>query len=320
MDQKSRILIVDSQEDWLNILRQALAGDEYEVQAARTYEEAECALETASLKFSLAVAHVVDRLSDGAAGAPPHANRTGTPTDVPSDQQSSGYSGARWERHGTRELNIIFLDLCARLIGRGQPLTSLHWGYWPDAAAARPLMEADGHDPFEAFSLNLLAHVPESAIRILDVGCGLGANAKILASRQKLVTAVSPVPHHCAAIEAARLPGVDVRCARFEELRPDRAFDLLLFSESVNHFDLTGAFFAYCAAFLRPGGFLLLADDLTAERAEQIAAQGVFRMVREVDISANVAPTGQWWAWHMRAFVAFRAALGAHSEPPAVSW
>src|SRR5262245_7393605 len=55
MDQKLRILIVDSQEDWLNILRQALSGDEFEVQAARTYDEAQCALEVASLKFSLAV-------------------------------------------------------------------------------------------------------------------------------------------------------------------------------------------------------------------------------------------------------------------------
>jgi SAM-dependent methyltransferase len=259
-------------------------------------------------KFSLAAAHVVERLLDGA-GAQSDASPAGTPTEVPSKQPSSDYSGARWECHGTRELNVMFLDLCARLIGGGQPLTSLHWGYWSDPGAERALMEAGDHDPFEAFSLNLLAHVPESAIHILDVGCGLGANAKILASRQKVVTALSPVPHHCAAIEAARLPGVDVHCARFEELRPDRAYDLLLFSESVNHFDLRDAFFAYCATFLRPGGFLLLADDLTAERAEQIAAQRVFRLVREVDISANVAPTGQWWARHMRAFVAFRAAL-----------
>ncbi len=55
MDQKPRILIVDSQEDWLNILRQSLTGDGFEVQAARSYDEAHCALETGAERFSLAV-------------------------------------------------------------------------------------------------------------------------------------------------------------------------------------------------------------------------------------------------------------------------
>ena len=219
------------------------------------------------------------------------------------------YSEARWERHRTRKLNVVFLDLCAQLIGRhGQPLSPLHWGFWPTASSA-PAVEADAYDPFEAFSENLLAYIPDDATRILDVGCGLGVNARLLAARNKLVTAVSPVAHHCAVIEDAKVPGVEVTCARFEEMSPVDRYDLLLFSESVNHFPLDDEFFEHCATFLTDSGFMLMADDLNDERAARIAAQRVFRVVRSADISENVAPTGHWWAEHMRAFAAYRAAL-----------
>src|SRR5688572_29502658 len=63
MNHKSRILIVDSQEDWLHVLRQAFSGEQFEVHAARSYDEAQYALEMASehQPFSLAV---VDPLLD----------------------------------------------------------------------------------------------------------------------------------------------------------------------------------------------------------------------------------------------------------------
>jgi 2-polyprenyl-3-methyl-5-hydroxy-6-metoxy-1,4-benzoquinol methylase len=222
---------------------------------------------------------------------------------------------ARWERYRTRELNVVFLDLCAQLIGkRGETLPSLHWGFWPTDSSAVLGTDLDVYDPFEAFSENLLAHVPDTAKRILDVGCGLGANARLLSARNKLITAVSPVAHHCAAIEQAKLPGVEVKCARFEEMRPEAPYDLLLFSESLNHFSLDDEFFAHCRTFLADAGFVLMADDLTAARAARIAAQRVFRVVRTVDISENVAPTGTWWAQQMRAFAACREAWNSILE------
>ncbi len=215
-------------------------------------------------------------------------------------------SARRWERPATRELNVIFLDLCAALIGRpGQPLMPLHWGFWPTPPTAG---EAED-DPFEAFSVNLLDHVPERATRIMDVGCGLGGNARLLAARGKQVTAVTPVPHHCETIAAAGVPGIEARCARFEELEPEARYDLLLFSESVNHFPLEEDFFLHCRRFLSPPGYLLLADELSAERIDRITSQRVFRLLRSADITANVAPTFDWWLQRQRAFAAYRTAL-----------
>jgi SAM-dependent methyltransferase len=195
--------------------------------------------------FSAAAGRTVRRFSNAA------RYRTGDEADIgsidPADAASAAGDGEpfepdpRWERLVTRQLNIVFCDFCAQLISGGQPLSPLHFGFWP-ADVRAPSAEADDFDPFWAFSENLLAYIPESAIRILDVGCGLGAHARLLSQRNKRVTAVSPVAHHCESIEQARLPGVEVRCTRFEEMAPDEPYDLLLFSESVNHFPLGDKF------------------------------------------------------------------------------
>jgi SAM-dependent methyltransferase len=148
----------------------------------------------------------------------------------------------------------------------------------------------------------------------MDVGCGLGANTKLLAGRNMRVTAVSPVQHHCDLIEAAGLPGVEVRCARFEEMDAADPYDLLLFSESMNHFPLTEEFFEHCKLFLRRSGYMLMADDLVEERARWIEEQQIFRVLRAVDISENVAPTSAWWAGQKRALAAYGNALMAVLE------
>lgn len=224
-------------------------------------------------------------------------------------------SARRWERAATRELNVIFLDLCAALIGgsrRGQALIPLHWGFWATPPTAGAAGSED--DPFEAFSMNLLSYVPEGATRIMDVGCGLGGNARLLAARGKQVTAVTPVPHHCETIAAAGVPGIEARCVRFDELEPAPCYDLLLFSESVNHFPLEEDFFHHCRRFLVPSGYLLLADELSEERIDRIQSQRVFRLLRSADITANVAPTFDWWLQRQRDFAAYRTALFAVLE------
>ncbi len=218
-------------------------------------------------------------------------------------------SASRWERPLTGKLNVVFLDLCAPLIGDGtEQLSPLHWGFWPTGATTQQV--APDYNPFEAFSENLLGYIPSGVTHVMDVGCGRGANTRLLAARCKRVTAVSPIAHHCALIEDARLPGVDVRCGRFQEMDPSSTpYDLLLFSESLNHFSLEQDFFEHCRDFLNPGGYILMADDLDADHMRRIASQRLFRILRSVDISDNVAPTVEWWAHQMRTFVPYREAL-----------
>ena len=141
----------------------------------------------------------------------------------------------RGGRHCRRASSTSSFATSVRNWSAAASLSPLHWGFWPGGVQT-PSAETDDFDPFWAFSENLLAHIPDTAIRILDVGCGLGANAKLLSERRKLVTAVSPIAHHCESIERAKLPGVEVRCTRFEDMSPDETYDLLLFSESAQPF------------------------------------------------------------------------------------
>ena len=125
------------------------------------------------------------------------------------------------------------------------------------------------------------------------------------------MTALSPVAAHGAVLERAALAGVEVSCSRFEEWAPAEPFDCLLFAESLNPFPLHADFFAHCRSFLRPGGHLLMADELSPERRAQLESAAGFQLVRSADISHNVAPTLQWWAGQQKTFAAAVAALSA---------
>lgn len=251
-------------------------------------------IEAAARVFAAAVERLVAGLepSEPAVGSVP-GHRLPEPPPI-------GTPSARLARQ-----NVVFLDLCSRLVGRHElTFSPLHWGYWPlDAVVKEP------YDPFAAFSENLLAHVPREVRRVMDVGCGLGVNAQLLAGRGKQVTAVSPVAHHCELIAEAAVPGIEVRCARFEDLTPDASYDLLLFSESLNHFAFTAEFWRHTKQFLVPSGWVLMADDLTAERQAIVETQTEFRLLRSIDITANVAPTTQWWERQMPIVAAYHAAL-----------
>ncbi len=265
------------------------------------------AIDTATLGglatgFRPAARAIVRRLSNDDLHDQPE--ETEAPTRVPLGSESPD----------RRALNVIFLDLCAQLGGRpADTLLPLHWGFWPTDAAASG-RTPEGYDPHQAYSEELLAHVPEGVTRILDVGCGLGFNERILSARRKRVTAVSPVAHHCAVVEHARLPGVEIRCVRFEDMSPDEPYDLLLFSESVNHFMLNAEFMRHCSRFLTDSGFMLMADDLSAGSVRQIEEQQQFRVLGRWDITQNVAPTTDWFARQLPALAAYHRAMMAILE------
>ena len=101
---------------------------------------------------------------------------------------------------------------------------------------------------------------------------------------------------------------------RFEDMAPDEPYDLLLFSESVNHFMLHAEFMRHCCRFLTDAGFMLMADDLSAESVRQIEEQQQFHVLGSWDITRNVAPTTDWFARQLPALAAYHRALMAIVE------
>ncbi len=151
-------------------------------------------LHEAAERFSAVAPRAVRRFSD----AIEYRTNDEEPGSVGRLRDAAGAEGApspdgrrRWtESHGSR---IRGGRHCRRASSTSSFATSVR--NWSAAASlslpstgalARRHSDAVGGDgrlrSVLGVSENLLAHIPDTAIRILDVGCGLGANAKLLRS------------------------------------------------------------------------------------------------------------------------------------------
>jgi SAM-dependent methyltransferase len=108
--------------------------------------------------------------------------------------------------------------------------------------------------------------------RVLDLGCGVGTAALYLARRRPVEVvgvSISPTQVRLAdrfAARGGRLEGsVRFVVGDFTALPGDlRGFDLAFAIESFVHADPAAAFFAQAAGALRPGGALVIVDDVRA--------------------------------------------------------
>jgi SAM-dependent methyltransferase len=138
----------------------------------------------------------------------------------------------------------------------------------------------------------VIALCPSSRARVIDLGCGVGAGALYLARHLPIdVHGISLSPAQIAhAGRRARRPPPLRGAAAFHEadfcaLPPDvlaavAGSDLAYAIESFAHAPSAAAFFGQVAAVLRPGGRLVLVDDMVAGGADPAAAIGLLDDVR----------------------------------------
>ena len=110
----------------------------------------------------------------------------------------------------------------------------------------------------------LMLLLPEKKGTILDVGCGLGANAERL-SRHYPADKITAINISAKQIEACRARGLGCHFEVMDATRlsfDEASFDNVISVEAAFHFDTRQKFVSEARRVLKPGGRLVMADTL----------------------------------------------------------
>ncbi len=119
---------------------------------------------------------------------------------------------------------------------------------------------------------------PLQGLRLVDVGCGGGLLSEPLARLGATVTGIDPGERNIAIARdhaAAQGLAIDYRATTAEQLAAEGAvFDAVVCLEVIEHVQDVPAFIATLAAFLRPGGLMVLSTLNRTVKAYALAIVG----------------------------------------------
>lgn len=196
-----------------------------------------------------------------------------------------------------RKRQAVKVSTSLRLMREVLELDHLHYGLWQD----EPLDLEGLKRAQDRYADKLCDWVPEGVRTILDVGCGTGSMALRLRQRGFAVEGLAPDPYLGEVFRERT--GLPFHLARFQDFEPERAYDLVLMSESAQYIWLDSLFPR--VRRVAPGGYLLLADYFVVHNdgspaarsghpldgfLERAAASGCDLLRRE-DVTEQAAPT-----------------------------
>ncbi|HWS99189.1 MAG TPA: methyltransferase domain-containing protein [Pyrinomonadaceae bacterium] len=126
------------------------------------------------------------------------------------------------------------------------------------------LVSALDREELGPYSEFLLGHVPAGCARVLEVGCGLGAFARLVAQRACSVTAVdlSPQMLRAAGERSRSHPNLQFILGDFLRLDlPPETYDCVVTTTTLHHLPLAQAL-GKMKSLIRPGGVLIVHDLL----------------------------------------------------------
>lgn len=122
------------------------------------------------------------------------------------------------------------------------------------------LLEGEAADRVDGVARRLTAGIAMRS-RVLEIGCGTGALARVLARRGANVTAIdrAPMIDRARSRTPSRL-GIEYRVGELQRLSP-RGFDVAIAVSALHDLPLPDAL-ARVAAAVRPGGSIVVVDRL----------------------------------------------------------
>jgi ubiquinone/menaquinone biosynthesis C-methylase UbiE len=138
--------------------------------------------------------------------------------------------------------------------------------YFDDIAAEYDDIARRGMPQRDELLAEVVRWLPEDAADVLELGCGTGALTALLAERY-------PVAHVTAADASAEMLSIaskrlgarqiDFVASKFEDLALDhRAFDVIASNMALHHIADKAPFYRSMRLALRPGGTLVLGDEV----------------------------------------------------------
>jgi SAM-dependent methyltransferase len=124
------------------------------------------------------------------------------------------------------------------------------------------LVSEDGASHNDHYHNFLLRRLPSNCHNALEIGCGTGTFARLLAARSEHVLALdlSPEMIRIARERSTQFPNIDFQCADvLDTPLPQESFDCVASSATLHHLPLREIFLKLKAA-LKPGGVLLILD------------------------------------------------------------
>ncbi|MDB9374791.1 class I SAM-dependent methyltransferase [Nodularia sphaerocarpa] len=182
----------------------------------------------------------------------------------------------------------------------------LHYGYWEVIPTiGEELTLTHLRQAQEAYAVKLFSFIPEETKTVLDVGCGIGGNAKSLWERGLSVEGLAPDAIQEEKFIQNTNGKIPFYLTTFEDFQTSHSYDLVLFSESSQYIaveDLAQG----AARLLNSGSYLLIADMMrchaeykegifsnchVANELQTALEKAGFKLIKSEDISQSIAPT-----------------------------
>ncbi|MCS7227376.1 MAG: class I SAM-dependent methyltransferase [Endomicrobia bacterium] len=177
-------------------------------------------------------------------------------------------------------------------------IENLHFGFWQQG---QDISVENLKLSQQKYTEVLISKIPKNVKTILDVGCGTGEIAKILAKHNYEVECISPDIYQYE-IFIQKNPNLKFYLGKFEEVKFDKKYDLVLMAESCQYIKLD-KMFSQLNNILLPDGYLLVADYFRKKNTKyyktthliedfyNYATKYGFVVIAEEDITENVLPT-----------------------------
>ncbi|MFC1767903.1 class I SAM-dependent methyltransferase [Candidatus Margulisiibacteriota bacterium] len=118
----------------------------------------------------------------------------------------------------------------------------------------------------ERYIDHLISFIPQDVKTILDVGCGVGGNAIKLKEKGYDVTSLSPDLYQQQLFKERTGGSIPFVLSRLEDFTPDKKYDMILMSESVQYIPIDSAL-AKARDILKDGGYILSSDYYRLENS-----------------------------------------------------